>query len=83
MNRKYLRQARSNWMAQQVQNLFKFKNFYDQVDFDACQHLAIKKAIIDLMGSLGGSSLVQNRPCGGRKSEDSAVIFCKNIGSLT
>lgn len=29
-------------MAQQVHNLFKFKIFYDQMDFSVDQHLAIK-----------------------------------------
>lgn len=35
-------------MAQQMQNFFKFKNFYDQMDFSGHQRLAIRKAITEL-----------------------------------
>lgn len=58
-------------MAHQVQNLFKFKNFYDQVNFDACQCLKV----IELTGSLGGLGLILNRPHGGRRFKDSAKVF--------
>lgn len=47
-------------MAQQVQNLFKLKKVYDQVDFKAYQHMEITKAIIKITDSLGGSDLIQN-----------------------
>lgn len=35
-------------IAQHVQNLFKFMNFYDQMDFNAEQCLASSKAIVEL-----------------------------------
>lgn len=35
-------------MARQFQNLFKFRNFYDQIDFDSDQRLAVTKAITEL-----------------------------------
>lgn len=49
-------------IAQQVQNLFKFRNFYDHMNFNAQQRLAITKAIIELIDSFGGSDLTQRRP---------------------
>lgn len=36
-------------MTQQVQNLFKFKNFYNQMDFSPKGCVAISKAIIELI----------------------------------
>lgn len=36
--------------AQQVQDLFKFKSIYDQMDFNADQRLVITKAIIEWIG---------------------------------
>lgn len=54
-----------NRMDQRVQNLFKFKQFYDQMDFNSNQRLAITKVIIDLIGSSGGSGLAQRVLYGG------------------
>lgn len=45
-------------MAQQVQNLFIFKNFYEQMDFSTDQHLAITEAIIKLANSLWSHALL-------------------------
>lgn len=39
-------------MAQHVQNFFKFKNFYDQMDFNAHLCLVITEAIIQLTDSV-------------------------------
>lgn len=58
-------------MTQQVQNLFKFKNFYDQMDFDASGSLEITKAIIEQTNFSRGSGLFQSRPHGGGRFEDS------------
>lgn len=41
-------------IAQKVQNLFKFKNFYDRMDFNIDQRLVITKIIIELIDSSGG-----------------------------
>lgn len=54
-----------NRMDQRVQNLFKFKQFYDQMDFNSNQRLAITKVIIELTGSSGGSGLAQRVLYGG------------------
>lgn len=43
--------------------------------FYASQGLTITKAIIELTGSSGSSSLVQNRPRGWRRFEDNAINF--------
>lgn len=59
----------------QVQNLFKFKSFYNHMDFGANQRSEVRKATIGLINSSGGSSVVQNRPHGGRRFEDSTTIF--------
>lgn len=56
-------------MAQQVQNLFNFRNFYVLMDLTAEQRLAITKAIIEVTDLSGGSNLVQKLPCGGAKIE--------------
>lgn len=45
-------------MDQWVQNLLKFKNFYDQMDF-SLEHLAITKGIIKLTNPSEGSNLVE------------------------
>lgn len=45
-------------MAQQVQNMFRFKNFYDQTDLDAWQCLVIMKALIKLENLSRGLGLV-------------------------
>lgn len=49
--------------------MFKIKNFYDRMNFDAVQHLEITKAIIKLTDSSTASGLVQNKPYGGRRFE--------------
>lgn len=41
--------------ARQAQNLFKSKSFYDQMDFDSDQRLAIAKIIIKLIDMSKGS----------------------------
>lgn len=48
-------------MAQQIQKKFKFKNFYNQMNFDAGQGLIITKVIIKLAGSSEGSALFKKR----------------------
>lgn len=46
-------------MAQEVQKLFMFKNFFDQMDLNVNQRLPTKKKIIDLSDFKGGSDLVK------------------------
>lgn len=41
-------------IVQQIQNLFKFKNFYGKMNFIIGQRLATKKKTIELANSLGG-----------------------------
>lgn len=48
-------------MAHRVQNLFKFKSFYDYIDFSLEQRLAIIKAIIMLTDPSGSSNIVERR----------------------
>lgn len=48
-------------MAQQVENLFKTRSFYNQMDLTAEQHLVIAKAIIELTDPSGGSALADKR----------------------
>lgn len=52
-------------MAQGVQNLFKFKNFYDQMDFSSKQRLAITEN-------------VEKRTRRNNRFEGNAVVFCEN-----
>lgn len=47
-------------MAQQVQNLFKFRNFYNQMHLDPDQGLA-SKVIIELTDLSGGFDLIKRR----------------------
>lgn len=42
--------------------LFKFRNFYDQVDFSPKQRLAIAKAIIELTDPLEGRAYLSKSP---------------------
>lgn len=42
-------------MAQYVQNLFKYRNFFDQIEFTTSQSLVIT----ELTNSMGGSNFVQ------------------------
>lgn len=48
-------------LAQQVQNLLKFQNFYDRMDLSADQCLTITKAIIELTDSSGGLKLYSGK----------------------
>lgn len=50
-----------NQMAQKVQGPFKFKRFYDQLDFNS-QQLVITKAIIELTDPSKNSNLVKEDP---------------------
>lgn len=66
-------------MAQQVESLFKFRNFYYQMEFSPEQHLEITKAIIELIDHPSGSSgLVKSRSMRNNKFEESAVVFSDN-----
>lgn len=47
-------------MAQWVQNVLKFRNFYDQIDFSPELCLAITKVIIKLINPSRGSILTKH-----------------------
>lgn len=52
------------------------------IDFNPNQHLAIIEAIIEVTDSLGGSSLVGRRLCGGNRFEDIAMVFYENTNRV-
>lgn len=64
-------------MAEQVQHLFNFRNFYNQADFTEGQHLAIDNAIIEIADSLGGSDFNQMKPLGGTRFIDNTNVLYK------
>lgn len=59
--------------TQQVQHLFKFKSFYDQMDVDAGQHLANTKVIIELTDILGAQVLFK---IGHTEGGDLKIVPC-------
>lgn len=62
-------------MAQQVHtNLFKFKNFHDQMNFTSYQCLAITNATIDLIDLSRGFDVAKKLPRQ-KKIEDDAIVF--------
>lgn len=65
-------------MAQQVQNLLKFKHFYNQKDFNPKQRMAINKSIIELTDPSGNCGLVESRSRRSNKFEDGTVVFYDN-----
>lgn len=46
-------------MARQIQNWLKFRNFYNQMDFNLDQCLAITKAMVGLNNLSGGFDLAK------------------------
>lgn len=66
-------ETQTDAMAQRVQNLFKFRNFYHQMDFSRKQYLAI----IGLTNPSGGLNLAEQKPQVGRL-EDISMTFCKS-----
>lgn len=66
-------------MAQRAENLFKFKNFYDQMDISPEECLAITKAIIELINPSRGSGLIKRKSQGGDKFEGNYLNFLKWI----
>lgn len=50
-----------NNMGERVQHLYKFKHFYDQMDFNPEQRLAITKSIIELTDPSESCDLVEGR----------------------
>lgn len=47
------------------------------MDFYVGQGIAITKVIIALIDISGGSNLVEDKACGGRRFEDSTMVFMK------
>lgn len=64
--------------ALKVQELFKFKSFYDQMDFSSKQRLAITKTIMELTESTESANLVEGRLEKNNRFEDNALIFYRN-----
>lgn len=56
-------------------NLFKFKSFYDQMNFSTNQHLRVNKSIVELTDLQGGSNLTQRRLRGGNWFKDNDMVF--------
>lgn len=67
-------------IAQLLQNLFRFINFYDQVDFSLEQRLSIIKAIIELTDPSGSPSLAENRSIGAKVLKIMLWCFMIMIG---
>lgn len=63
---------------QKVQGLFKFKSFYDQMDFNSEQILAIRKAIIELTDYSKSLNLDEKKPRRNSRFEDNALVFYEN-----
>lgn len=59
-------------------NLFKYKNFYDQMDSNPYQRLTITKAITELIDPSGIFSLIENRARRNSRFKDGAVVFYEN-----
>lgn len=64
--------------ALKVQELFKFKSFYDHMDFNSKQRLAIAKAIMKLTDSTEGVNPVEKRIGRNSRFEDNALVFYEN-----
>lgn len=64
--------------ALKVQELFKFKSFYDQMDFISKQRLAITKAIVELTDSMESANLFERRLGKNNRFEDNALVFNEN-----
>lgn len=60
-------------MAQPVQNFLNLK--FSMIRWISMHRLTITKAITELPNSSRSSGVVQNRPRGGRRSEDKAMVF--------
>lgn len=65
-------------MAQWVQNLLKFKDFYDQIDFNSQKRLAMTKSTIALTDPKGNCGLVESRLRRNSRFEDGTVVFFDN-----
>lgn len=64
--------------ALKVQKLFKFKSFYDQMDFNSKQRLAITKAIMELTNFTEDVNLIEKRTKKNNRFEDNALVFYEN-----
>lgn len=60
--------------ALKVQELFKFKSFYDQIDFNFKQRLAITKAIMELTNPMENIILVEGRTKKNSRFEDNVLV---------
>lgn len=69
-------------MVEWVQNLFKFKHFYDQMDFSLKQRLAINKSIVELTDLSKSCELVEKRSIRDSRFCGDAVVFTKTISDL-
>lgn len=62
-------------MAHRLQNVFKFRHVYDQIDFSPEQRLAITKAILKLANPSESCGLDEKRLKRSNRFEDSAIMF--------
>lgn len=65
-------------MAGRVQNLHKFKHFYDLMDFSQEQRLTITKSIIELTVLSESCEVVKKRSTKIDKFSDDTVVFSDN-----
>lgn len=63
-------------IAQSVQSMFKFKHFYDQVDFSAEKRLVITKTIIDRLCE--NCALVEKSSRRKNRFKDGVAVFYHN-----
>lgn len=63
--------------ALKVQELFKFKSFYDQMDFSSKQRLATTKAILELTDSTEIVNFFERRIGKNIWFEDNALVFMR------
>lgn len=61
--------------ALKVQELFKFKSFYDQMDFNSKQRLAITKAIMELTNSTEDMNLIEKTTGKNNRFENNALVM--------
>lgn len=65
-------------MTKKVQHLHKSKRFYEQIEFNSEQKLAITKSIIKLTDPIESCQLVERRSRRRSRFDDAAVVFYDN-----
>lgn len=62
-------------VAGRIQHLHKFKHFYNQMDFNSEQRLAITKSLIELTDPAESCDMVEGRPRHKGRFDDNAAVF--------